>query len=447
MRSLIVAVLLALALPGLAVDFCPTGSLPDEFDLHVVPGRTYTATSCTLNGMILVDFIPNSTAPTTLSITNSVVKHILRIDMLQEWDVQLIGPLYITIANNIFEQNAGFYTRRALPSHSILTFQNNQMSSNGSFVALDTPYICFMRLRDFMFFYNSTFNIIGNTLSLNAVIENAWTSFVVFDGEGVTVKGGGKATMNILSNTMTMNNTHFGSYIQIGGIWEMIDGSSLRIDSNTFTATNTQNRQNVLSVEGISSPSGQNLLSLSNNKANLYSEDNEHTVFSVGSFTNVNLDLNNNLVNTNYYYLFRCYDPFVPESYVNVIGNTFASTGATLNYSPLRFSEYQFIDNSTLVVASNKVTATSAEETGAYLVSIDSVVIGAGATVKHCDNSLPWNSSAPAAQLFPAEVAALSSSDANACQVVTTTRPSNAFALTSTVTAFIICFLAAAVIM
>lgn len=454
--SLFVVVLMASVLPGLAVDICPAGFLPDQSSIQVVPSQIYTATDCTLNGSIQIGFVASSTAPSALSIKNSVVKDVLWINLVQVVNMTG-GPLYITVENNVFEHNAIFCTRYSLPPNSVLTFQNNQMSGSRSMDAFGAGVNFSIGIRDLILFPDSVVNIIENTMTVNSPDDSIWIRPVCLDGE-VSVSGAGK--MNILRNTMSLYGAGAGTFIFVKG-WEMNEKASLHIESNSFEGTNPR-YLNIFQVETMSG-NGNNLLTISNNNVDLSIDDQDSSVVTVGNFLNVDLNFDGNNITSNGNLMFHChYTTFAPASYASFVGNRFASPipiGGL--YSLISIHEYRFIGNSTLVVARNTVTAPSVLGRQQF-VDIEVPQYTAAASIVYCGNKLPWtDSSAPADQLFQGNVANMIVYDEDACLVTsapattTTTTPDflqntdtpSSSSLISAATALIVCLLTALVVL
>lgn len=130
MRSLIVAALLALTLPTastLAFNICPGGHIgpidpPDLPEGSVysttiltrVPGDEYTAVACNFHGEVYLSgqgTPTSSSAPISIRVEDSAVYEYLIVQLPFPEYFSTIAPFYITVQNNVFQNDAkiGFY--------------------------------------------------------------------------------------------------------------------------------------------------------------------------------------------------------------------------------------------------------------------------------------------------------------------------------------------------
>lgn len=455
MRSLIVFVLLALALPSLAVDICPSGSLFESSVYTNSPGQSYTATGCTFNSYntLSASDTPAGSAPISITIEDSVVNGFFEVYFPSLSRASTRPPMHVTIQKNVFNNGAVFYVSRSLPPNSIVTFQNNQMSSNGTIDNFGNGLAILVYFESVNVYPNTTINILSNTLTLNAAIEIG-TQLMILYVYTVT----DNCTVNVLDNTIKANATSGGFLMHTG--WYMGENSTLRIDSNTLIGNTTEGSLNAFSLNAVGGIQSSDLqrsflvaeiegrndwVSVSNNDISVFGGYTTDQVIYIDQAEKVNLRIDGNTITTNNGYFIYSEGDISPPCYASIIGNTFAFTRSSLTTSPIYLFEYEFAPNSTLVIASNTFTAPTVTETPLF-VEIDRSSFDSTASIKHCGNTLPWtNASTTVNQLFSTSLVELVVYDENACVgTISTTRAPSSFAKINALVA-ISCLFAAVV--
>lgn len=438
MRALIVTLLLALAMPGLALqNICPNGNLTMETVDIVEAGQQYTATGCNLYSYVTLYArnLLTATSPTYINLENSVINGTLQLTFLSYSRALVAGPLHVTIQNNVFTRDSLFYMYRYLSTNSTLTIQKNQMSATGATNVAESEYVSIFYIESLSLFSNTTINIVSNTITFDA-LPNTHIRLMYFNGMS---QDSGNSTVNILSNTITSKGTMSGSLIHIDQ-WSVSENSTLRINSNKLTVTSSQTPVSPFVLNYVYGESSSSLF-INSNEVSVSSTETEGYVFSLYDIEYVNVYIENNVVTSGYKYFIYSDNYFWEILYLSIKGNTYTSTIA-ITTPVIYFYVFRVSDNSTVVLANNLVTAPSVPSSNVLFLEIYSGTLYE-TTVRYCGNTLPWANSVELDQLFSISFAVQMVYDSTVCSG--NNRAPSAVETTSAFFAALVCLLVALV--